>query len=29
MRFTNEYAGIKQHAQAEAKLGYEYYKVLP
>jgi len=29
MRFTNEYEGIKQNAQAEAKLGYEYYKLLP
>jgi hypothetical protein len=29
MRFINEYAGIKQNAQAEAKLGYEYYKSLP
>jgi hypothetical protein len=29
MRFINEYAGIKQNAQAEAKLGYEYYKLLP
>ena len=29
MRFTNEYEGIKQNAQAVAKLGYEYYKLLP
>jgi hypothetical protein len=29
MRFINEYEGIKQNAQAEAKLGYEYYKLLP
>ena len=27
MRFTNQYAGIKQNANDEAKLGYEYAKL--
>ena len=28
MRFINQYEGIKQNAQAEAKLGYEYFKLV-